>query len=160
MKLHLNIFNKTDFFIDKNGFILAVKLLLKKCGIKANEVKIDLNIVSARNIAEINKKYRKIDGPTDVLSFSYINDRDFISLRRNIVHLGEIFIAPDVVRKNSEKYETVFGQELSRVLIHGLAHLFGYEHEGNGQKRREMEGVEKDVYLNLKNKNLIFKKLV
>lgn len=157
MKLNLNVCNKTDFFIDKNEFILMIKSLLKKCGIKTNEIKIDLNVVSARNIAEINKKYRRINGPTDVLSFSYINNRDFINPRKDIVYFGEVFIAPDVIRKNAEKYGTILKQELSRVLIHGLLHLFGYEHESSRQKRGEMERMEKDVFLSLKNKALIFK---
>lgn len=150
MKLDLNICNKISFSIDQDKFALVTKLVLKKCGIKANEIKVDLNIISARDMAEINKKYRKINGPTDVLSFSYINSRDFVNQRKGVVYLGEIFIAPDVIRKNAEKYKTVFRRELSRVLIHGLLHLFGYEHESSRQKREEMENMGKDILLNFK----------
>ncbi|MEK7626999.1 MAG: rRNA maturation RNase YbeY [Patescibacteria group bacterium] len=158
MEFNLNICNETDFSIDKDKFIFAIKLLLKKCDIKANEIKIDLNIVFARNIAKINKKYRKINDSTDVLSFSYINDRDFVNSSKNIIYLGEIFIAPDVIKKNAEKYETVFEQELSRVLIHGLLHLFGYEHEGSRKKCVEMEQMEKSIGLSFKNKKVYFLK--
>lgn len=148
MKLDLNICDKIGFSIDQDKFVSVTKLVLKKCGIKANEIKVDLNIISARDMAEINKKYRKINGPTDVLSFSYINSRDFVNQRKGVVYLGEIFINPDVIRKNAEKYKTVFRRELSRVLIHGLLHLFGYEHEGSRQKREEMENMEKDISFN------------
>lgn len=158
MKLYLNVCNKTNFSLSRNGFVSVIKSLLKKRGIKAPKLQIDLNIISARKIAEINKKYRKIDGPTDVLSFSYINDRDFVNSRDGIVHLGDIFIAPSVVRKNAASYKTVLKQELSRVLIHGLLHLFGYEHENNRQKRQEMENMENDICLNLENKGLMFQK--
>lgn len=136
-----------------------VKLLLKKCGIKANEIGIDLNIVSARNISEINKKYRKINEPTDVLSFGYVDVRDFINIGEDIFYLGEIFIAPSVIKKNSVKYKTVLRKEFNRVLIHGLLHLLGYDHEDGRKKREEMESAEKKIGLSLKKTALISRKI-
>ncbi|OWK27084.1 MAG: rRNA maturation RNase YbeY [Parcubacteria group bacterium GW2011_GWA2_38_13b] len=155
MKLDLNIYNKTNFSINENKFIPVIKFLLEKSGIKT-DVKVDLNIISARNIAKINKKYRKIDGSTDVISFSYASVRNFINLDRDIVYLGEIFIAPSVVKANAKKYKTVLGEELNYVLVHGLLHLFEYEHEGSRQKREEMELMEQTICLNLKNKRINF----
>lgn len=94
----------------------------------------DLSIVFVKpdKIKELNKKYRKKNRPTDVLSFKYNNN------------LGEIVICPEVVKKNSEKFDSNFKKESAKVLIHGILHLFGFNHEVSKRKAREME--EKQNY--------------
>lgn len=75
---------------------------------------ISVAFISSDEMRKINKKYRNIDDSTDVLSFE--GDKNI---------LGEIIICADEVQKNGES----FNDELKRVLIHGVLHLLGYDHE-------------------------------
>ena len=75
---------------------------------------ISVAFVDSDEIRELNKKYRNLDYPTDVLSFE---GEDNI--------LGEIIICEEEVGQNGENFD----DELKRVLIHGTLHLLGYDHE-------------------------------
>ena len=94
----------------------------------------DLSIVLVKpeKIKELNKKYRKKNRPTDVLSFKY-NDNS-----------GEIVICPEEVKKNAKKFSSNFKKESAKVLIHGILHLFGLDHEVSKRKAKAME--EKQNY--------------
>ena len=88
----------------------------------------------------LNKKYRKINKPTDVLSFP-LN----IKIKSKI-YLGDIAISYEIVNKRS--YNSSFVYELDKMWIHGYLHLSGYDHIKN-----------LDFEKMYKNKNLIFKQL-
>jgi len=85
---------------------------------KKEKTQLDLSIalVGPGEMKLLNKKYRKKDRPTDVLSFQYGNS-------------GEIVICPEVVEANAKEYQSVFRKELARVLIHGILHILGYNHQ-------------------------------
>ena len=88
----------------------------------------------------LNKKYRKINKPTDVLSFP-LN----IKIKSNI-YLGDIAISYEIVNKRS--YNSSFVYELDKMWIHGYLHLSGYDHIKN-----------LDFEKMYKKENLIFKQL-
>lgn len=142
----LNIVNKTGNKFDKDFLVSIAEATLKKRGLDSEELEIDLTFLTDSKIAQINKKYRNINKPTDVLSFSYLEgaSRKFMA-PSSIFSLGEIFIAPSVVKKNAKKYKVAFKYELSRVLVHGVLHLLGYDHEGSLKKRKEMEKMEGNI---------------
>jgi len=75
-----------------------------------------INFVNSSEIKKMNLKYRKKDSPTDVLSFPA--DKG----------ISEVYICPDFVEKNAEKFNVAFEEELIRVTIHGILHLLGYDH--------------------------------
>jgi probable rRNA maturation factor len=81
---------------------------------------------------ELNKRYRKLDRTTDVLSFAW-NEAEL---------LGEIYIAEGQVKKQAPIYGSTYRKELKRVLIHGLLHLCGYDHN-NKAKRKSMREKER-----------------
>ena len=89
---------------------------------------------------KLNNKFRKINKPTDVLSFP-LN----IKLKSNI-YLGDIAISYEIVNKRSRK--SLFDHELDKMWIHGYLHLIGYDHIKN-----------KDFKKMYKKENLIFKQL-
>ncbi len=95
----------------------------------------DLSIVLVKpdKIKELNKKYRKKNQPTDVLSFLYGDS-------------GEIVICLAEVKKNAKKFDSSFKKELAKVLIHGALHLSGYDHEISERKARAM-GKKQNYYL-------------
>lgn len=110
--------------------------LKKIARIVLNEKKLDLSIVlvSPEKIKELNKKYKKKNKETDVLSFLYDD-------------LGEIVICLKKVRENAKKFSLPFKTELAKVLIHSVLHLLGHDHETDKQALA-MEKKE-NYYLNL-----------
>ena len=76
---------------------------------------------------EWNKNYRKIDAPTDVLSFE--NGEEYTDEEGNWFSAGDIVISLETLPKNAEYFEVDKNTELKRLLIHGLLHLNGMDHE-------------------------------
>ncbi len=93
---------------------------------KLENVIFNVIIVNNEKIHEINKEYRGIDRPTDVISFALEDDKTFN--RDDIRVLGDIYISIDKVRSQSEEYGHSFKRELFFLAIHGLLHLLGYDH--------------------------------
>lgn len=85
-----------------------------------------LTVVFCRSerIRELNRLYRDLDQPTDVLSFS-AND----SGEDGRTYLGDIFIAPEVAAENARENGIELADELAALHLHGLLHLLGYDHE-------------------------------
>lgn len=76
-------------------------------------------------IHELNREYRGKDKPTDVLSFSQIEGEPFPGQTA----LGDIVISLETAERQAEKFGNNFPQELLRLLVHGVHHLLGFEHE-------------------------------
>ncbi len=91
--------------------------------------------LSKKEIQQVNKKYRKKDKPTDVLSFEN-KESDFPDK-----FIGEIMICPDVVRENAKEYKVSYKTELKRMFVHGILHLLGYDHI-NSKDAKEMKKQE------------------
>ena len=92
-----------------------------------------ITFTTPEEIRKINKKYRKIDKATDVLSFPMfekaeldekIKNKDF--LYEDV--LGDVIISIDKVKEQAEEYGHSFERELSYMLVHGFYHLMGYDH--------------------------------
>lgn len=92
-------------------------------------------------IADLNKKYRNMDGPTDVLSFEqgdeYIDDEDITWF-----NAGDIVISLDALKKNAEQFEVPVNEELKRLLVHGILHLDGMDHENNSPEQEMLQFQE------------------
>ena len=82
-------------------------------------------IIDNERIHAINKQYRGVDRPTDVISFA-LEDNEDINMDFRI--LGDIYISLDKVYEQSNSYGHSFLRELSFLTIHGLLHLLGYDH--------------------------------
>lgn len=105
---------------------------------------ISLSLVSDEQIALLNEKYRGKDSPTDVLSFECDSVDDEDLLDQEVVALGDVVIAPDVARRQTDEYGTSFEQEMSLLLVHGILHLCGYDHVED-EEALEMEGREAEI---------------
>ena len=84
-------------------------------------------------IADLNKTYRGKDGPTDVLSFCESdNDSEWkIADDFEYYYAGDIVISVESLLKNSKEFDVPVEEELKRLLIHGILHLSGMDHETN-----------------------------
>ena len=83
-------------------------------------------IVDNNYIHKLNKEYRGIDRPTDVISFALEDEVDDVKLDFRV--LGDIYISLDKTYEQAKLYNHSFLRELSFLTIHGLLHLLGYDH--------------------------------
>jgi probable rRNA maturation factor len=117
-----------------------IKKFLYRVIIEENKLPGDLKFIFTgdRNLIEINRKFLGHDYYTDVITFGENED--------NVVN-GEIYISLDTVRENADKYKIGTGEEIIRVMLHGILHLCGYNDETEGEKeimiKRQEELVSK-----------------
>lgn len=89
-------------------------------------------------IRELNRRYRNRDTPTDVLSFPLADDvcPDL---------LGDVVISVDTLRRQARQRKRSMADELLRLLIHGILHLLGYDHEVSPAEARRMRKAEREM---------------
>ena len=104
------------------------------------------------NIQRINKEYRGIDRPTDVLSFPMTDISkgklnascgDF-NMDENLLMLGDIVISMETVKRQAEEYGHSFEREMAFLVTHGMFHLLGYDHQ-NEKDEKEMIQKQEEV---------------
>jgi probable rRNA maturation factor len=115
-----------------------------------DEADLTVCFVSDAEIARMNQAFRKKKGPTDVLSFPAIERRRPAIVRaqnpgrlrgkRIPEFLGDIAIAPSVARRNARKFGRTVLNELRILILHGLLHLLGYDHETDRGQMSRLEG--------------------
>jgi probable rRNA maturation factor len=99
---------------------------------------------------ELNRSHRKKDKPTDVLSFPSVLPGDYPELASDEVKypLGDIVISIDTAITQAERYRWNLQSELLRLLIHGILHLLGYDHEKvSPAVANKMRRLEKTLFL-------------
>ena len=85
----------------------------------------------------LNRDYRGIDKPTDVLSFAYHEAEDDIVEQGAPMHLGDMVISVETAERYAGELGLTFEQEIEHLIIHGTLHLAGYDHEtDNGEMNR------------------------
>ncbi len=91
---------------------------------------ISVSLVDNEFIHNMNKEYRGIDRPTDVISFAFLDneDREALYKSKEPVCLGDIYISVDKAKEQAEEYGHSLNRELSFLFVHGLLHLLGYDH--------------------------------
>lgn len=103
---------------------------------------ITIRLGSSQESQELNKKFLKKDYPTDVLSFP-INE----TFPQGF-YFGDIFICYPVAREQAAAYNIALEEELLNLMIHGVLHLSGYDHE---EDRGEMLELQKQLLQEIKN---------
>ncbi len=93
---------------------------------KLENVMFNIIIVDNEEIHKLNKSYRGIDRPTDVISFALEDDDTFIKMDIRI--LGDIYISIDKARSQALEYGHSLLRELCFLTVHGILHLLGYDH--------------------------------
>jgi probable rRNA maturation factor len=131
--------------VDKKIFSTVAKKVL--LGENRGTETLSLAFVGKEEMEKLNKKYRKKDGPTDVLSFS---NSPYLMPEVSSEGLGEIVICPEVVKENAGKEGITFKKEMLKVFIHGILHLCGYDHEKSEKEAEEMEKAQEKYLSNVK----------
>lgn len=105
---------------------------------KLQAAELNIRIVSIPDITELNTTYRHKQGPTNILSFPFDAppDIDF-----GVPILGDLVICADIVNKEAEDQGKTKEAHWAHMVIHGVLHLLGYDHE-NDQDAEKMEALE------------------
>ncbi|MDD5489814.1 MAG: rRNA maturation RNase YbeY [Candidatus Moranbacteria bacterium] len=135
--MKIEIACKTKKRIEKSFVEKVVRKTLAASENKAVAFSVSIVFADEEKIREINRKYRKIDKATDVLSFDY-------SLRYNKGRIvqGEIILCPGIIEKSAKENKASFKKELAFVLSHGVLHILGYRHG------RKMYGIQDQISTN------------
>ena len=130
-----------------------VKKVFNKCfeeeGLLDSKLYITVTFTNPENIQSINKEYRNIDKPTDVLSFPMFEKEELDTKiqEKNFSYqdiLGDIVISIPKVEEQAKEYGHSFERELSYMLVHGFYHLMGYDHIEEEDKK-EMRTKEEKI---------------
>jgi len=95
----------------------------------------------------LNREYRGVDRTTDVLSFPQTSDFSIHDSRFTIHDfvLGDVVISLPRAKRQAMEYGTTLNEELKRLLIHGLLHLMGYDHERGRYAERKMQKKTNEI---------------
>ena len=99
-------------------------------------------LVGDREMRNLNRVYRGKDSTTDVLSFSQLEGT---LSPGNTPELGDIVISPAQAFRQAEERGNTLEQEIDLLLIHGLLHLIGYDHEKSRYQEKMMKAKEKEL---------------
>ena len=123
----LKIFTSDDYSAYKPYFASLRYYYRKTLKVLANERDFIVNLVLVNEeiIYNMNRKYRHIDRPTDVLSFASIDDDDH---NEDDLYLGDILISIDAVKSQAIEYGHSEKRELCFLFVHGLLHCLGFDH--------------------------------
>lgn len=146
----LNIVNKTNYNDLDKYYPLIKKYYKKTINILKLEDSYDLSliIVGPKKIREINREYREIDKPTDVISFAMIDSDDDL-FYDDAIQLGDIFINRNKVLSQSKEYNHSIKREFVFLFVHGLLHLLGYDHM-NPKDEKIMFSIQNKIVGDLK----------
>jgi len=100
------------------------------------DAEISISCVDDSEIRQLNKNYRNKDKSTNVLSFSML-EGDFADINPNL--LGDLVISLETADKEAVDYGITLNERMSQLLVHGILHLVGFDHEESDSENRRME---------------------
>ncbi len=107
-----------------------------------DDYEVSLSFVDNEEIHELNRQFRGIDRPTDVLSFPMLDDEFDIELEE--VSLGDIVISLERALEQSKDYNHSFEREVCFLVCHSMFHLLGYDHDTE-ENTKEMRAKEEHI---------------
>lgn len=113
--------------------------VLEKVVKKPQQGVINLIVIGSEEIAKMNKQFRGKEGPTDILTFSY-----YLKELSPSDIAGEIYLCLEKIKMYAKESWKTYKEQLEYIIIHGLVHLMGYDHE-HEEDWQEMEKVEKKI---------------
>ena len=112
----------------------------ERCDVPPQAV-VEVTVADDALLAELNRKYRRREGPTDVLAFPI--GRDPVEPEQ-IWLWGEVYVSVDRAREQAERRRVAVDEELAALVAHGLLHLAGHDDDSD-QARAEMERAASDL---------------
>lgn len=109
---------------------------------RAHHGEVGITLIGSRAMRSLNRSRRRIDRPTDVLSFP-LHMKPITGYTS--VLLGDLFICPDVVRRHAQESGLSVRDQMAWTAVHGLLHLAGYDHEAGAAAARRMMAAERSI---------------
>ena len=145
----LNIINKTRYDDLRRYYPLLEEYYKKTLDVLKLDDEYDLSLIICGpiTIRRINREYREIDRETDVISFALLDDDNYEY--DQMIELGDIFINRNKVLSQALEYDHSVAREFVFLFVHGLLHLFGYDHM-NIEDEKKMFALQKKIIGNLR----------
>ncbi len=142
--MEITLFNRT------NADITCYEPLFEKIAERTKKVlklkkeyQLSVTFVRSRTIHTINRDYRGIDRPTDVITFAAMDDGEFFTEEEE-ADLGDIFINIDYAKRQAKEYGHSYEREICFLFTHGLLHCLGYDHM-NEEDEKVMFDLQKKI---------------
>lgn len=129
--------------VDEAAVVVDGQRVLDRMGLP--EAELSVVICTDAFIQPLNRDYRGLDKPTDVLSFS---QREGEEADPDDPMLGDVIISLDTAQRQAQERGHGLAVEVRVLLVHGILHLLGYDHEVDAEAE-EMEALERDVLAEL-----------
>ena len=99
----------------------------------------DVTIVNNKTIHKINREFRNVDRPTDVISFAFLDDKKEKELKGGPINLGQIIISFEKAEEQAKEYEHSLKREMVFLFVHGMLHLLGFDHMNEEDEKKMFE---------------------
>ncbi len=141
----IEVINRQRLFtIDRHHAAELSRAVLDRIGRDKNSLTI--TFIRDRAMRKLNRDYRGIDKPTDVLSFAYHEAEDDFVAESETHNLGDVVISVETADRYRKEPGLTFEREIECLIIHGALHLAGYDHEtDNGEMNRLEKKLRKEL---------------
>jgi probable rRNA maturation factor len=116
----------------------------------SSESELSILLVEDDEMQRLNREYLSRDRPTNVLAFAMREGED---QHRNPALLGDVVVSTETAQREALQREVPLEEEMALLLVHGILHLLGYDHEDNSSAAAEMQTKEEEILTHLGWKN-------
>ncbi len=149
MAYKLSVYIEPHYPLKKPLLVGAADAALKTANVKG-KIELAVSIIGDRKMRQLNKQYRNIDAPTDVLAFSYSlqtgKPKEFATPPSKYLNIGDVIISYPQLIGRAAKEDTMVDDMARQLVIHGVFHLLGYDHE-KPTEAASMEDLEDKAFI-------------
>jgi probable rRNA maturation factor len=138
----VQIKNQQKMPIDRSLLRRTVKLILVNA-LESQKAEVSLLLLDDCGITALNEQYRGKPRPTDVLSFPLYTAEELTDMQPEV--LGDVVISIETAARQAERAGCALWEEMTRLLVHGILHLLGFDHENNAAGARAMRARERRI---------------
>lgn len=144
--MHIEVYQERVSLTEKGLSIDWIRHVAVACAerVGLKSARFSIIVTDDAYIRNINREFRSDDRPTDVISFSN-RENPFPAVDDSSEEIGEIYISLQRAEKQAKEYMVSFVEETKRLIVHGILHLAGYDHERSDQEEELMLGLEEEL---------------
>jgi probable rRNA maturation factor len=142
----IEVQNDAEYPLDEARLVQAAETVLSQ-HVAQHDLALTVVVTSDDTVAEMNRQYRNVEGPTDVLSFPAAAPP--VELEGEPRYLGDLVIAYPYASAQAEREGHALNDSLALLVVHGTLHLLGYDHDTQEQ-REQMWAVQAQALTALK----------